>query len=125
MGRGMSKPYRILVTGSREWNDEQGLRLALISAWTPHQESAVIVHGACPRGADAMADEWASNYGVPVEKHPADWSEGKSAGFRRNAEMVSLGADVVLAFIRNGSRGATHCADEAEKAGIRVRRFLA
>lgn len=118
-------PYRILVTGSRDWDDEQELRLALITAWTPHQNSAVIVHGACPTGADAMAAEWASQYGVRAEPHPADWSaHGKPAGFRRNAEMVRLGADLCLAFIKDGSRGATHCAAEAEKAGIPVRRYL-
>lgn len=118
-------PFRILVTGSRDWDDEQELRLALISAWTPRQDAAVIVHGACPSGADAMAAEWARHYDVRTEEHPADWDRyGKSAGPRRNAEMVALGARVCLAFICNSSPGATHCAAEAEKAGIPVRRYL-
>lgn len=116
-------PYRVLVTGSRTWDDEQGLRLELIAATTPHLPGAVIVHGACPTGADAMADLWASDMAVDVERHPADWSLGKSAGFRRNAEMVQAGADLCLAFIKDGSRGATHCADLAEKADIPVRRY--
>lgn len=123
----MTGPFRILVTGSRTWTDELEIRLALIAEAVPYlKRGVIVVHGACPRGADAIAAEWAANYSVPVEAHPADWKQfGKAAGFRRNTEMVRLGAGVCLAFIRDGSPGATHCAAEAEKAGIRVRRFTA
>ena len=121
----MTAPYRILVTGSRDWDDEQELRYALIHAATPYLPSVTVVHGACPTGADAMAGEWASNMAVAVEEHPADWERfGKAAGFRRNAEMVDAGAAICLAFIRNGSKGATHTADLAGNAGILVRRYL-
>ena len=89
-----------------------------------------VVHGACPKGADAIARDWVRhqlvNGGgalVRAERHPADWQQhGRAAGFRRNAE-VALGADLCVAFVRDNSRGATNCADLPERAGIETRRF--
>jgi hypothetical protein len=122
------KPYRILVTGSRDWNDRDTIWRALGDAVAPVpvDRELVVVHGHCPRGADAMADLWSRKYGATVERHPANWQlEGKRAGFIRNARMVNLGADICLAFIKDGSRGASHTARLAEQAGIPVRRWTA
>jgi len=144
-------PYRLLITGSRDWADLPLLRRELDAAMREvGEDRVVIVHGKCdPRdpqtrepvpwaaaerlsladqrcllGADWYADRIAGTRGIWVERHPAKWAEhGKSAGFRRNAEMVKLGALLCLAFIKDESRGATHCADLAERAGIPVRRF--
>ena len=131
----MTKPYRVLVTGSRDWDNDRLVWQAIASTVienVPPPTPIVIVHGACPRGADAHAAAWAhlvaadGRRPVTEERHPADWDQhGKAAGFRRNAEMVALGADVCLAFIRNGSRGASHTAALAEQAGIPTRRYTA
>jgi hypothetical protein len=121
----MSEAYRILVTGSREWDDWRTVTTALIEAAEGKPRPVTVVHG-CARGADFIAAQAARKLLWEVEDHPADWNRhGKAAGFRRNAEMVALGADLCLAFIRDGSHGATHCADLAAKAGIPVRRFMA
>lgn len=147
-------PFRILVTGSRDWTDRTQVWRALSDAVSPVpvDQEVVVVHGHCPSGADALADVWAQKYGAAVERLPADWDHctdscpqghrkmkqpgdtvhpGEcsdycpAAGPRRNWEMVRRGADVCTAFIRNGSRGASHTASLAEKAGIPVRRFTA
>ncbi|MGI5155786.1 SLOG family protein [Microbispora sp. CA-102843] len=123
-----ARRFRVLITGSRTWTDEQAIRDALaVIAHLSGPENVVIVHGACPTGADALADRIASAWtGMTIERHPAKWKEyGKSAGHRRNAEMVELGADICLAFIMDGSRGASHTAALAEQAGIPTRRFEA
>jgi hypothetical protein len=112
---------RILVTGSRTWTDTQVIRKALAEYFHPE---AILVTGACPRGADAIAEHIWRSWGGQVERHPADWHRyGRSAGYRRNADMVSLGAVVCLAFIRDASSGATHTAQLAEVAGITTKRY--
>ena len=114
---------RVLVTGSRDWTDEQAIADALLDTWHDATEDGadgiLVVHGACPKGADKLAADWAAANGIPQEAHPADWNtNGKAAGFIRNQHMVNLGADICLAFIQDGSRGASHTAQLAEQAGI-------
>lgn len=126
-----NQPARILVTGSRDWSDEEliasVLQPYLVAA---RSQQVILVHGACPTGADAIASKvWKAGGGVE-ERHPADWSRGRGGGPQRNAHMVALGASVCLAFIGqctsprchlvggHDSHGATGCADLAEAAGI-------
>ena len=132
---------RVLITGSRNWQDWRVIWDALDAAYSSHP-ALTVVHGACPTGADRLAAEWYRQDGrrtARIEPHPAEWRRDgcfdKSAGFTRNAEMVSLGADLCLAFLMpcadkrcrraqpHGSHGASHTADLAEKAGIETRRF--
>jgi YspA, cpYpsA-related SLOG family len=122
--------YRILVTGSREFSDcatvctELGHVMTMLMAADGPYPRIVVVHGAA-KGADTLAEQAARAFGMDVERHPADWAtHGKGAGFIRNAEMVSLGASLCLAFYKQGAgnKGTDHCARLAEKAGIPVRR---
>lgn len=112
---------RILVTGSRDWTDAQ--RIADVLA-TVKPGPVTLVSGACPTGADAMAERYAERRGWTVERHPAEWNKwGRRAGYVRNRQMVDLGADYCVAFIKASSRGATMTARMAEDAGIRTVRF--
>ncbi|MCR3746666.1 DUF2493 domain-containing protein [Lentzea californiensis] len=109
--------HRILVTGSRNWTSVSSMRRMLAVARACYPD-AVLVHGAC-RGADLMAAGIWTGWGLPTEAHPADWDRhGKAAGPIRNQHMIRLGADACVAFLRPESKGARHCADAAERAGI-------
>ena len=126
--------YRVLVTGSRLFDDyttvcmELGGVMRHLMATTRPFPRIVVVHGAA-RGADTLADRAARAFGMDVEPHPAGWHpEGgkldRAAGFKRNALMVSLGADLCISFFKTGAanKGTAHCTALAERAGIPVRR---
>lgn len=111
---------RILVTGSRDWQNRTLIRTVLAEYTTPE---AVLVVGDCPTGADDVARHvWGLWPGGHVEIHCAGWSvHGRAAGPIRNQAMVDSAADVCLAFIRDGSKGATDCVARCRTAGIPVR----
>lgn len=126
---------RILVTVSRSWTDWRLMQDVLGKCYAEHPE-AVLVHGDAPKGDRDAAGIW-HGLGGDTEAWPAKWREcGPDcrhkpttsghcpyAGYRRNIAMVESGPDLVLAFIRNGSRGASHCARIAEEAGIPTVRY--
>jgi hypothetical protein len=85
------------------------------------------VHG-CAAGGDQHADDWVRMGDHPLdvwaERHPPNYvKHGRQATWIRNREMVRRGADACLAFIRDGSNGATGTAEWAERAEIPVQRL--
>jgi hypothetical protein len=138
----MSDFRRVLVTGSRTWDDEERVADALLEvrddALRDGADGIVVVHGARPEGPDAQAAGWCAANGVPVEAHPADRETfGHEAEHVRDQRMVSAGADLCLVFagpctsVRcrrpkpHTSHDAHACAALASEAGIPVRRWTA
>jgi hypothetical protein len=69
------------------------------------------------RGADTQGRLYGEMLGFTVKSYPAKWNEyGKSAGYRRNAEMAK-DADVVLAYWDGVSKGTKHMIDLTKKKG--------
>lgn len=127
----MTGPYRVLVTGARDWPDDlAGFVYRKIEPYVrlarAVKRDVIIVHGAnfnTDSSVDHLADIYAMTWGEGVlpERHPADWAGyGQAAGPRRNSEMVALGANVCLAFPTPQSRGTIDCLTKAAKAGIPV-----
>lgn len=116
--------YKVLVCGSRTWRDKDEIHEHLQSLKEQCQDRATfftVIHGACPTGADKIADIWCKKNNVPVKPFPANWDKyGKAAGPIRNKQMVQTHPDLVLAF-SNGSKGTQDTIDLARKAGIEVK----
>lgn len=114
----------ILVTGSRNWSDLALVKKELNLLKDLWGTEVTVLSGQCPTGADRMCENIAREFGWKLKLYPADWNQyGKSAGPIRNKQMVDHGADICLAFIKDGSRGASGTAKLAEEAGIEVKRF--
>lgn len=117
---------RVLVTGSRDWDDRESVIEALHSWWVEigEPDNALLIHGAA-RGADTLCKEYWESIGLPTKPFEARWRvDGqyrKWAGNERNTEMVKFGADVCIAFPLESSIGTLDCIKKAEKAGIEVR----
>ena len=121
---------RIIVCGSRDWSDELTVVQTLFgltefARWTV--DIVTIIEGGCPTGADAHAEQWCKDFAdgefVLHEQYPANWDRyGKSAGPRRNREMLATGCDLVVAFSNDlsHSRGTRDMVDIAKKAGVKT-----
>lgn len=115
-----TKPFRLLITGSRTWQDRERIRKALTKVHLKlgKDTPGTLIHGGTD-GVDKMAAEIWEKLGRQTELHRPDWDRyGKRAGLIRNKAMVDSGANLCLAFIRDESKGATMCAQIADKAEI-------
>lgn len=102
--------FVVMVTGSREYAEEQTIDTTFASIERKHGVG-VLIHGAA-RGADRLTAAVAGRRGWELEAHPVtDWKRpdgttDRAAGHRRNARMIAREPDGVLAFFQPGERNA-------------------
>lgn len=121
-----SEIFKVIIAGSREYTDYEALKEKVdkILARKVGEGKEIVIVSGCARGVDTLAIEYALEKGYTVERYPADWSLGKSAGCLRNIEMAKV-ADALIAFPKltesGYSRGTSHMIKEAEKRNLLVR----
>lgn len=121
----ISLPHRLLVTGSRHYDDRDKVQKALWP-WTVVSSSLLVpltlVHGACPYGGlDLIASQLWDSWGLPVYAVPAENEArtGRFMGPERNQKMVDLGGYAAcLGFPIDQSYGTRDCMRRAAAAGI-------
>lgn len=125
----MKPERRLLVCGSREWDDRWTMFNVLdayLTNCTVEGVHLMIIEGGAP-GADQMAKAWAQDRRVPYWEFPARWEVfGKGAGPIRNREMLDKGdPHEVFAFHEDigSSRGTRNMVKQAGKAGVPVKVF--
>jgi len=119
---------RVLVCGGRDFNDTGLLHRTLDNICYPRDKNeerasesvvTLMITGHC-RGADIMAEEYAKEERIYNEIYPAKWNlYGKSAGYKRNTQMLVEGKpDLVIAF--PGGKGTAMMVRIAKEADVDV-----
>lgn len=105
---------KVIIAGSRTITDKYTVIEGLLKAGYTAQHISEIVSGTA-RGVDSLGEEIGRDYRIPIKQFPADWDTyGKSAGYRRNAEMAKY-ADSLVAIWDGVSRGTRHMINLMEK----------
>ena len=108
---------KIGIIGSRGFNDYELLK-GVMNQYIDKVD--VVVSGGAV-GADKLGERWASENGKSCLVFLPEWNKyGKSAGFKRNQDIVK-NSELVLAFWDGTSKGTKSSIDLCEKYGITVK----
>lgn len=115
---------KIIIAGGRDFEDVSSAikKFDEFRSSLPikNNEDIQVVSGGA-RGADSVGERVASFNSLNVKKFPAEWDKyGKSAGYRRNADMANY-ANALLAFWDGKSKGTMHMINLAKDKGLIVK----
>ncbi len=120
------KKFFCLVVGSRTF-DNYELMKEKLDKLLVNQISIAIVSGGA-KGADSLAKRYAQEKGYSYYEFPADWSQGKSAGYKRNEEMHRFISHFpkrgCVAFWDGKSHGTAHNFELGNKYGNSVKKIM-
>lgn len=101
----------LAVVGSREFDNYK----YLFDILNKNSENIGQIVSGGAKGADEAGAIWAKRNSIPLVIFPAEWEKyGKSAGYRRNEDII-LNSDSVLAIHMDNSSGTAHSINLAEK----------
>jgi len=106
---------KIAVVGSRGFSDNKYFFM-LLDRLISHYPSVEFVSGGAV-GADLLCRDYAGINNLKITEFLPDWEKyGKSAGYRRNKEIIDF-CDICIAFWDGKSKGTKHSIGLAKKAG--------
>lgn len=106
---------RLAIVGSRTFGDYEKLEKFIRDNFDVDSITHIISGGA--KGADSLGERFAKENAKELVVFPAEWKKyGKSAGFKRNVDIINA-CDVCVAFWDGKSHGTKHDIDLCEKYG--------
>lgn len=110
--------YKVVVAGGRDFSDYELLK-SYLDEFLADKEDIQIVSGGAS-GADTLGEKYAMEKNLSIRVFLADWQQfGKSAGYKRNAQMAEYG-DACVAFWDGKSKGTKHMIDLANTFKLTV-----
>ena len=101
---------KIIIAGNRTFNDYKLLSTEVEKILVDNNLSygqIEIVSGHA-RGADSLGERFALDHNIKLEIMPANWDDGKGAGYERNMKMLHyVLPDGILIAFWDGRRGGT------------------
>lgn len=106
---------KLLVCGSRDWNDYKLTRITLLGML--HSYKTLEIIEGCARGADSLGERFAKEFSLELHHFPAAWRDHTDgsyctgrctgdtcygAGPRRNEEMLSVGRPNAVLVLKDG-----------------------
>jgi len=118
-----NKMIDLAIIGSREFSDFEYLEQKILLVCNIEEFSVLeiksIVSGGA-KGADTLAEKFAEKYLLFKKIFYPDWNKfGKSAGFRRNKDIIE-NSDIVIAFWDSESKGTKHSIDISKKLNKKI-----
>jgi YspA, cpYpsA-related SLOG family len=113
--------FKVVVAGSRDFNDYKLLRQKLINLLRNKKPSEVEIVSGKAQGADSLGERFAKEKGCKLKEFPADWNKWRGiAGHVRNAEMAQY-ADACVVFWDGKSEGSKNMIEQAEREGLQLK----
>ena len=124
----MQKEFRLIITGTWTFNDESLFYTKINSMLSdyPKNKYKIIIVSDCVEGPESMAIKYAKDHDYEIKKFPAEWDKlGKSAGVRRNLQMVQYASDIhhqglLVAFWDGDSPGTKDIIEIAKRYNLPV-----
>lgn len=120
------KEARIIVCGSRTFNDYVYLRKCLDDFIKSNPGYRITIVSGTAAGADKLGEQYALNKYLLLKRFPAKWNVyGKSAGYIRNAEMLDYAMSddaepFVMAFWDGESHGTKQMIKLAKSKNVKT-----
>lgn len=114
---------KVAISGSRNYPSGKSwlVQQCIATEYRRCNGEILFLVGDCPTGVDSITKSFLETAGWDFKEFFADWEKyGKKAGPYRNMDMIDYGAELLIAFPENGSKGTRQCATYAKSLNIPV-----